>query len=147
MPTLKLKVIETVAPDTSTRCQELLEAQCFTFRRPFGVWQYESYFARLAAVENELQKAGDTRSGVRSEILSSLPITSTRARKASVVTGDFQKTVDKLIAAAKAPTYYHEARMRSKLFRWGLPGIPREVETLAFKRFARSLRNAASRIS
>ena len=26
--------------------------------------------------------------------------------------------------------------MRSKLFRWSVPGIPRNVETLAFKRFA-----------
>ena len=41
-----------------------------------------------------------------------------------------------MITVAKSPTYFHESRMRTKLSHWNLPGIPREVECRAFKRFA-----------
>jgi hypothetical protein len=118
----KLRVIETIAPDGHERVRELETTHANNWQRPFKIWHYRSYFAVLADVETQLKTQGITRDLVRQAVRNSQG-------------SSFQQVAEQRIIGRLSPPYYADSRVRTKLTRWGLKGVPAHLERRVFSAF------------
>jgi hypothetical protein len=111
----KLRVIENIAPDCHERVRELETTHANNWYRPFKMWHYRSYFAVLADVEAQCKAKGITRDLVRQAVKNG-------------GSSSFQQAGEQMIIGRFSPPYYSNSRLRTKLARWGLKGVPAHLE-------------------
>ena len=118
---IKLRAIETFARDCHKKQRELEQWQASHYRRPFGGWHSRSYFAILAQLEIKLRERGIHRLDVRK----------------SCADGNmsFQRAAEAMIKLKFAETYYEASRLRQKMCRWSLTGVPRFLEERVLRNF------------
>jgi hypothetical protein len=124
----KLRVIEYIAPDFKERVRELEEIQTSYFRRPCRAWQQRCYFTVLSNASAVATRRGIDRRTILRELA---PNTSKHLRCKS-----FRRTAEQLICQRLSPVYYEDARLRAKLHRWHLEGIPAHNEQRVLQNFA-----------
>jgi hypothetical protein len=130
----KLRTIEYVAPDLKERERELEEAQLSHFRRPCGSWHRRSYFSILGNVKRTAAQRGIDRTSVLKAL--DVPIVGRRtADHKARVKDNYQRAAETLICQKFADTYYTESRLRCKLHRWKLSGIPAHLESQILRNF------------
>ena len=117
----KLRVIDKLARDCHRKRSELEEWQSRNLHRPFGGWHGQSFFAQLAQLETNLKERGITR-----EIIRELSNTGNIS---------FQGAAEKMIKRRCSETYYAESRLRQKMTRWHLVGVPRHLEDRVLRNF------------
>jgi hypothetical protein len=117
----KLRVIEHFARDCHKKAKELEECQLRHFRRPFGHWHKQAYFVILSHLETKLAGKGISRQEVRK-----------LSESAHV---SFQAAAERMIKRRFADVYYEESRLRQKMLRWKLPGVPGILERRALRNF------------
>jgi hypothetical protein len=123
----KLRIIEHIAPDLKERERELEEAQLNHFRRPCGRWHRRSYFSILGNVKRAAAARGIDRTSILKAL--DVPIVGRRtAAQKAHIKDNYQKVAESLICQKFADTYYTESRLRSKLQRWRLSGVPAHLE-------------------
>ena len=113
----KLRVVHSVAQDCSERASQLEQLRAASRRLPFGDWHKRCFFQVLHEAEDSLRSCGVTRQGV----ILHLP-------RVGASVADFQKVAQTLIAKALSKPYYPEARLRQKMSKWKLDGVPGLLE-------------------
>ena len=112
-----VRVVHTIAPDCHDMARELEELRIRIRVRPFGNWHGQSFFESLASADSYLREHGIKRHRVLLNLQQrSLPATA------------FQKVAEENILQKLQTPYYPEARLRQKLDRWKLAGIPGILE-------------------
>lgn len=117
----KLRVIDGLARDCQKKARELEEYQTTYFRRPFGRWHQRAYFTILSKLETSLSERGITRTEVR--------------RVCASDKSSFQSAAERLIKKKFSSTYYAESRLRQKMLRWKLDGVPGILERRVLRNF------------
>ena len=118
----KLRVIAFIAPDCRERSKDLEALRLRVRRRPFGKWHGQSFFEILATAQEYLQKNGITCQRVF-DLLS----------QHKGPSASFQRAAEKLILKSLQRPYYPEARLRQKMVRWKLIGVPGILERRVLK--------------
>lgn len=111
----KLRVIEALAPDCHERLRELDATQADNWQRPFKMWHYRAYFSVLVNTEKDCKTKSIKRKLVQQAVKDS---------KGS----SFQHVAEQMIVDKLSSPYYAESRVRGKLVRWGLKGVPAHLE-------------------
>ena len=116
----KLRVIHTLAKDCHARKRELDQVHADHFQRPHGGWHYRSLFGVLCEAEDRLNHHGIGRRLVQRSLPPGL---------------SFQRKAYLMIHSALSKPYFAESRIRAKLYRWKLNGIPAHTERNILKNF------------
>eukprot|EP00973_Karenia_brevis_P033896 4677120-Karenia_brevis.AAC.1 len=111
----KLRIAATIATDCAKRANELDRLRLEKGRSHFSDWHDRCYLAVLAKNMQDLRRHGVTRSSVRRHMIDSN-------------INSFQRAAEQLIFKHARGQYYPESRIRQKLSRWHLRGIPGILE-------------------
>jgi len=127
----KLRIVNTIAPDSFKKCEELREAQQDNLHRPFGSWHNNSFYAILQRNKVSLHTQGVTIDKIKAAIRGRRGDTRQASEAAS-----FQRLSYIAVKATLRP-YNSEERLRKKIRKWRLPDPPAHVT-------CRILRNIAA---